>query len=292
MVRTRIAALALTGLWFAGCAAAPTPDDPVRRLGLVPSFADEFSGRAVDAKKWNTGRNNDSVAVRSLSNNGEHQIYLNPGYLGINEQPLTVADGKLTITAKPLTPAERSVVRAAVRALPPAQASSALKDIDYGSGALNSRFHFSQLYGYFEIRARFPDGRGLWPAFWLLPEDGSWPPEIDVVEELGHEPLVIYQTLHSNAPTLPGNKFTMTPTPDGFHRYGALWTPATIDLYVDGAKVASQPTPADMHRPMFLVANLAVGGNWPGYPDAATKFPARMEVDYIRAWKFKGKPAR
>lgn len=290
MVKTRNAALVLAGLWFVGCAAAPTPDDPVQRLGLVPSFADEFSGRAVDPKKWNTGRNSDSVAVRSLSNNGEHQIYLNPGYLGIDEQPLTVADGKLTITAKPLTPAQRSVVQAAVRALPLAQANSALKDIAYGSGALNSNAHFSQLYGYFEIRARFPEGRGLWPAFWLLPRDGAWPPEIDVVEELGHEPNTIYQTLHSNAPIKSGNVYRLTPSADGFHRYGALWTSKTVDFYVDGAKVASEPTPPDMHKPMFLVANLAVGGNWPGYPDAGTNFPAKMEIDYIRAWKFKRKP--
>lgn len=289
MAKFRTAAFALVGLWFAGCAAAPTPDDPVKRLGLVPSFADEFSGAAVDAKKWNTGRNDDSVAARSLYNNGEHQIYLNPGYLGIDEQPLTVANGKLLITAKPLTPAERSVVQARVRALPPAQANSALKDIEYGSGALNSHAHFAQLYGYFEIRARFPDGRGLWPAFWLLPEDGSWPPEIDVVEELGHDPNTVYQTLHSGAPIKSGTVSRLMPTPDGFHRYGALWTPATVDYYVDGAKVSSEPTPPDMHKPMFLIANLAVGGAWPGYPDAGTKFPARMEVDYIRAWKFKGK---
>lgn len=290
----RLALPALASCFFAACApaAAPTPDDPVQRLGLRLTFVDEFEGASVDTKRWNSGADSDPVDARSLYANSEHQVYLTPGYLAINEQPLSVANGTLTITAKPLTPAARSVVQAAVRALSPDKAGSALKDIGYGSGWVKTRGRFAQLYGYFEIRARVPEGKGLWPAFWLLPADGSWPPEIDVMEILGHDVTTVYQTLHSSAAPTQGAPVKVAPSADGFHRYGALWSAQTVDFYVDGAKVGSVPTPGDMHKPMYLVANLAVGGSWPGYPDATTRFPARMDIDYIRAWQFPKRPAR
>ena len=286
--------LALAACCFAACApaAAPTSDDPVQRLDLRLSFVDEFEGRTVDAKRWNSGTASDPIDARSIYTNGEHQVYLTPGYLAIDEQPLSVAKGVLTITAKPLTPAERSVVQAAVRALTPDKANSALKDIAYGSGWVKTRGRFAQLYGYFEIRARVPAGNGLWPAFWLLPADGGWPPEIDVMEILGRDTATVYQSIHSGAAPTQGIPSKVPASADGFHRYGALWTPQTVDFYIDGAKVGSVPTPADMHKPMYLLANLAVGGSWPGYPDASTQFPARMEIDYIRAWQFPKRPAR
>ena len=289
----RVAPPLLVACWFAACAPAQAPalDDPVQRLGLQLSFVDEFTGNSLDSKHWSSGKASDPIDTRSLYANGEHQVYLTPNYLALNEQPLSVDHGMLTITAKPLTPAERSVVQAAVRALTPDKANSALKDIAYGSGALNTRGKFSQLYGYFEVRARVPQGRGLWPAFWLLPEDGGWPPEIDVVEVLGHEPNKVYQTLHSSAMPNQGAVTETMPSADGFHRYGALWTPTVVDFFIDGAKVGSTKTPADMHKPMYLTANLAVGGAWPGYPDAGTTFPAHLDIDYVRAWKFPKRPA-
>ena len=75
-------------------------------------------------------------------------------------------------------------------------------------------------------------------------------------------------------------------SPNGFHIFAASWDPQEIIWYVDGREVRRQPTPPDMNKPMYLLANLAVGGHWPGAPDASTSFPARMSIDYIRAYKF------
>jgi len=69
-----------------------------------------------------------------------------------------------------------------------------------------------------------------------------------------------------------------------FHTYGVLWNESFVGWYFDGKRVAFTPTPADMHRPMYLLLNLAVGGSWPGAPDEQTQFPARMQVDYVRAY--------
>ncbi|MFD2502206.1 hypothetical protein ACFSTI_29720 [Rhizorhabdus histidinilytica] len=69
-----------------------------------------------------------------------------------------------------------------------------------------------------------------------------------------------------------------------------LWTPETLDYYIDGVRTASIPTTADANQPMYLIANLAIGGSWPGDPDARTMMPARMEIDHIRVWRFADRP--
>jgi len=138
------------------------------------------------------------------------------------------------------------------------------------------------------MRARMPGGRGLWPAFWLLPVDRSWPPEIDVLEILGNDPT----TLHTNAHSKASGKHTDAPSvirlPDtsaGFHSYAVDWEADEIRWYFDGVEVARVPTPPDMHKPMYMLVNLAVGGHWPGSPDASTSFPAVLAIDWIRAYR-------
>ena len=264
----------------------PGPDpDPVKANGLTPSFAEEFGGRTLDRKRWVYEDPRAGVPQRTLGNNAEREIYVDPPYLDLGIDPVAVHDGVATITARPFTPAERMVVQAAAAALPHGEQAAIYNDIAYASGRIMTRHKFSQLYGYWEARLRFSPGRGMWPAFWLLPDDGGWPPEIDIMEVLGHEPDKLYQTVHSGAMPNQGVTATMTPTRDGFHRYGVLWGPQTTDYYVDGVKTGSVKTPADAHKPMYLILNLAVGGNWPGFPDASTKFPATMDIDYVRAWR-------
>jgi beta-glucanase (GH16 family) len=139
-------------------------------------------------------------------------------------------------------------------------------------------------FGRFEARLKLPYGQGIWPAFWLLPASGAWPPEIDVIEAHGDKPNITFHTLHSEHETQGAHK-VKAPADDGqFHTYGVLWQPDRIEWYVDDQLTASEPTPKDMHQPMFVIANLAIGGKWPGDPDADTPFPAQMEIDYIRAW--------
>jgi beta-glucanase (GH16 family) len=148
---------------------------------------------------------------------------------------------------------------------------------------ISSQPSFWQTYGYFEMRAKIPSGRGLWPAFWLLPKDQSWPPEIDVMESVG-DASHIYATVHSTVQPAAGIEARISP--DSFHTFAVSWDPDQIVWYVDDRRIGAAHTPADVHKPMYMIANLAVGGNWPGSPDATTVFPAEMTIDYIRAYKF------
>jgi beta-glucanase (GH16 family) len=225
------------------------------------SFRDEFNGSTVDAAKWTrTLRWGD----RTLSGNGEKQCYL--------EANVTASAGFLALTAK-----KQAVT------CPKINASYA-----YTSGAIASFDKFSQAYGYFEMRAKLPAGRGLWPAFWLLPQSGAWPPEIDVLENLGHEPTRAYQTYHylsGGAHVSSGSSSTGTNLSTGYHTFGVDWKPGLVVWYLDGREVKRFSGTAVTATPMYLLANLAVGGYWPGNPDATTPFPSTMSIDSIRVYQ-------
>ena len=191
--------------------------------------------------------------------------------LGVN--PFSINDGILNITAAPTSP----------------ELVDALGGYQYTSGLITTRESFQQTYGYFEMRADLPQGQGLWPAFWLMPASGNWPPELDVMEMLGNNPSTIYSTVFSNGPTgIVKSAFgsNVADTSAGFHTYGVDWEPDLITWYFDGQQIAQTATPADLNSPMYLLANLAVGGagSWPGSPDATTPLPAKMQIDYIRAY--------
>lgn len=214
-------------------------------------------------------------STRTLPANGEQQIYMDPAYRGTGDRPLGInpfrlRDGVLSIEARPT----------------PAAAKPQLWNMPYTSGMLSTEKTAAWTYGFFEMRARMPAGKGLWPAFWLLPVDGSWPPEIDIVETLGHEPTIVHQSLHgeghgTRSVTLRGKDITQ------WHIYGLEWTPDSIAWHLDGA--VTHRVPNTINRPMFMVINLAVGGHWPGNPDAATRFPARLDIDYVRVFTKTGR---
>jgi beta-glucanase (GH16 family) len=196
----------------------------------------------------------------------EEQYYVEPR-LGLN--PFSIKNGVLTITAD----------RAATELGPRTQRRQ------YTSGLLTSYRSFSQLYGYFEMRAKLPPGRGLWPAFWLLPTDLSWPPEVDVVETVG-DPGKLYVTVHYGKTDHRGFPVQVPDTTTAFHTYGTLWTPSHIAWYFDHKRVAVTVTPTDMHqKKMYLLIDLAVGGTWAGSPTPQTPFPARLQISYIRAYR-------
>ena len=255
---------------------------------LRQTFAEEFDKELLASKRWTQGSAADRLDERTIVWNAERQVYFSPDWLGLGIQPVSIANGLLTITARPLSPQEKAVVRSNIAGVPEWARKPALERLDYASGRITTRDRFAQRYGYFEARVRYSPGRGLWPAVWLLPADRSWPPEIDIMEALGHEPAVAYQTIHSAAQERQGIKVDLNASDSGYHLYGVMWGAKTIDTYVDGVKTGSFKTPSDAHKPMYLIVNLAVGGHWPGYPDASTKFPATMEVDYVRAWRHPG----
>ena len=165
----------------------------------------------------------------------------------------------------------------------PAPMRARLDNQPYVSGVISSQPSFALVYGYFEMRARLPPGKGLWPAFWLLPKDGSWPPEIDVMEAVS-DPTHIYSTVHST--TGPAAGVEARVSPDAFHTFAVSWDRKRVAWFVDDRSIGSVPTPADMHKPMYMVANLAVGGDWPGAPDETTVFPATLSIEFICAYRF------
>jgi beta-glucanase (GH16 family) len=269
--------------------ATPAPVDTSR---LRQTFAEEFTDARLNPDRWTQGAATDRLDERTIVWNAERQAYFSPDWLGLGIQPVTIADGALTISARPLTAPEKAVLRSNIAGVPEWARKPALERIDYASGRVITRGKFAQRYGYFEVRAKFSGGRGLWPALWLLPADGGWPPEIDIMEALGHNPNGVIQTIHSASAPKQDVVTEIKPTDGGWHTYGMMWGPKTIDAYVDGVKVKSFTTPPDAHKPMYFIANLAVGGNWPGDPDANTPFPATLSLDYVRIYAWPGDGAK
>lgn len=245
--------------------------------GLKQTFGDEFNSLSLLSKGgiWRTEYGYGGVGtVASRTLNSENQIYMEDGFkgnsdhnLGVN--PFSIDNGILTITAAPTS-------------------ADVLPYVDghtYTSGLLTSKFTFSQEYGYFEIKCAMPEGQGFWPAFWLLPTDNSWPPELDVFEQLGKDPNTIYMTNHFSSPGVKNDQIQDRLHIDTtqMHTYGVDWGPQTLKYYVDGVLVATQPTPASMNKEMFMLMNLAVGGPWAGRPDATTG-TGEMKIDYVRAY--------
>lgn len=161
---------------------------------------------------------------------------------------------------------------------------------DYTSGAMATLTKFSQTYGYFEIRAKMPKGKGFWPAFWLLPVNGAWPPEIDVMEHLGREPDVSHQTFHwsengenkHDSHETRGIDFTAD-----YHTYAVEWRADKMIFFIDGTEEFRVEGDKVPHVPMYMLVNLAVGGDWAQAPDNTTPFPSTYDIDYIRAYQFK-----
>lgn len=182
-----------------------------------------------------------------------------------------------------------------------ARVRDGLRDGGIESGMLRSKW--AGKYGYFEIRMKVPSGRGLWPAFWLNPEDQKWPPEIDVVEfvDNGRDTTrASFHILHGigtknmrvNVSRLdrwyayhPGFDYA-----EGFHTFAVEWTEDSVRHYVDNELVADR-TYEWKHDdgtdggPAHVLVNLAVGGRWPGPPTNAGDFPAQLLIDYVRVWQ-------
>jgi beta-glucanase (GH16 family) len=226
-------------------------------------FADDFTGNKLDDSKWNPCYFWDNLGCTN-DGNFESEWYL--------PDEILVENGLLRLRARDN----------------PVKGSDG-KDYPYTSGMISSHDKFAFTYGYVEMRGKVPFGQGLWPAFWLLPASKEWPPEIDVLEVLGNDPETLYTTLHfktaDNSNLSYGNPlYTKSDLSAGFHTYAMDWEPQVIRWYFDGIEIysVSANIPA---QPMYLISNLAVGGNWGGYPDQTTRFPAYFEIDYIRVYR-------
>ncbi|NME07554.1 glycoside hydrolase family 16 protein [Psychrobacillus sp. BL-248-WT-3] len=152
----------------------------------------------------------------------------------------------------------------------------------YRSGAVTTQGLHEQMYGKFEIRAKFPKGQGLFPAIWLLPTDHSSYPEIDIVEMLGQLPNELWHVAHQKEGS---RAFHLNEHVDGseWHTYTLDWSPNELIFYIDDE--ITFRTSNVSHTEMYLLMNITVGGTWVGDPDSSTEFPSRMEVDYVRIYQ-------
>lgn len=245
---------------------------PINTSSLRMTFDDEFNSFTSSpdgGKGWMTSFPYSGAASRSLPSNGEVQYYSDSS-VGVN--PFRVSNGVLSITAAPATPGVGTPVGSG---------------LTYTSGLATTYHSFSQLYGYFEVRAELPTGSGFWPAFWMLPANNTWPPELDVMEQFGGDPSTIYSTAHTNVGgynTQTQSITSQTGSTSGFHTYGVDWEADKITWYEDGDAVAEMVTPSDMNTPMYMLLDLAVGGSnsWAGAADGVSS--ATMQVDYVRVY--------
>ena len=285
--RTRAAAAALAAVVIlAGCAATSagssnrTEDSDVDSnpgaAGLL--WADEFDGAAGE-------RPNDSVWVTATGNlddegwgNDELQYYTDAP-----ENSSLDGDGHLVIAARPAEPGSD---------LP----CFTVPSCPYTSARLTTEGTVSPETGRVEVRARIPNGTGLLPAIWMLGDNGRvWPAqgEIDIAEVVGGEPSTVYGTAHGptyfNENGIGAALELDGPSGDDFHVYAVDKQPDRITWSVDGEDYLTL-TPDDLpesddwvfEQGMHLLLNVAVGGDWPGSPDASTAFPAELVVDYVR----------
>jgi len=173
---------------------------------------------------------------------------------------------------------------------------------DYTSARLNTAGRYQLTYGRVDARIKIPYGQGLWPAFWMLGNDFGqvdWPfcGEIDIMENIGREPATIHGTIHGPGYSDSGltGSYTLSGSQrfaDDFHVFAVEWEQSEIRFYVDSI-LYQTVTPADLpagsswvfDHPFFILLNVAVGGDWPGSPNASTVFPQTMTVDYVRVYQ-------
>jgi beta-glucanase (GH16 family) len=281
---TLLLAQLITVAWSAKAQTTQPPPAAATPSGYTLVWADEFDGpdgTKPDPKKWNY----------DLGGNGwgnhELEFYTN------HPQNAQIKSGNLVITAQKESTTDKNVTR------------------DYTSARIKTQNLFVQAYGRFESRIKIPKGEGVWPAFWMLGDDIAaigWPKcgEIDIMENIGKEPTAVHASLHGPAPpgsdpankkatadltqkfSLPGN----ADLSDDFHIYAVEWEPATIRFFIDKVNYATftqAEWPRNARWPFdhkfFVILNLAIGGDWPGPPDANTQFPAQMLVDYVRVYR-------
>ncbi|MGW0804304.1 discoidin domain-containing protein [Nonomuraea sp. NPDC002799] len=259
------------------------PKDPASPPALV--WSDEFNGTAgtrPDAAKWR--------ADPGTGPNNELEYYTNHDNAAMDGQGSLVMEARKQATPGSACPVD------------PLTGSGTCQ---YTSARMNTgtKFHFT--YGRVEARIKVPKGNGFWPAFWMMGADfltgRPWPynGEVDIMEVLGKDVKTSYSTVHAPAYNGGGGIGAPYTLPNGadfsddFHVWAASWDSKGIVYSLDGRTVVTLSKeqveqtrgPWIFDHPFYLILNLAVGGDWPGPPNAATPFPSRMLVDYVRVYQ-------
>jgi beta-glucanase (GH16 family) len=244
-------------------------DAPASYANYTLAWSDEFNTSQLDESAWSYDVGDGCPNLCGFGNN-ELQYYTN------TSDNLFFQDGKLIIEAK----------------------QQALGGKNYTSSRIKTAGKKAIKFGRIDIRAKLPKGKGIWPALWMLPQSnkyGNWPTsgEIDIMELVGHEPSKVHGTLHfgpgpgstqiSKSYILSNGTFY-----DEFHVFSIEWDQDVIKWYIDGNLYSTAEKSAfgnniyPFNEDFYFIINLAVGGNWPGSPDASTQFPQWLIVDYVR----------
>jgi len=234
-------------------------------------WADEFEGTELDTSAWSYQIGNGCPSLCGWGN--DEQQWYQPDNLEVSGGTMKITARQQTVGTNPYT-------------------STRIRTFD--------KVHWTT--GRFEARMKMPAGQGLWPAFWMLPEEshyGTWPMsgEIDIMEMIGSQPATTYGTIHYG-PAFPANQYTGNTTTlpsgilaDDFHEFAVEWEAEELRWYMDGVLYHTMrpedlaPYPWRFNRDFYLILNVAVGGFFPGYPDASTVFPQVLEVDYVRVYQ-------
>ncbi len=234
------------------------------------TFDDEFNSLSI----WNGTSGNwqyaYSWAPNGVDTNGGW--FVNPTWgptSAAGVDPYSVNNGVLSIGLIPT----------------PASVLSSVNNEPSLTGQVETQASFSQLYGYFEVNAEASATPGVNSAFWLLPENGAWPPELDVFEILGSQPTNVYMTAHyGSSNSITQNWATLSDATTAFNTYAVDWEANYITWYINGKQVAQIATPASMNVPMYMLLDLAAGttGSWAGKP--ASGATGQMLVNWAHAY--------
>ncbi len=262
IIRSPFAAIGLTAL--VGMASLPLKAAPPADWQLV--FADEFDAAELDATKWST-----TMAFVGTHGPRYHNEYYASYTL---DEDVMLGDGLLRLRTD----------RRDVKGDNPAG------DFTYSQGLVSTHDKFTFTYGYIEIRAKYPGGKGLWPCFWLMPQNlAAWPPEFDIAEYYGGQRKMHHGLAHGTmTDTLwDSTGDTETEFENVWHTYALQWTKDRAVWFVDGIArktIAAEYVPA---VPMYvLLSNSISSRRGPSSePDENTVFPNYFAIDYIRIWQ-------
>lgn len=239
------------------------------------SWRDEFNQGYIDESVWSFETGNGHAQGIPGWGNGELEYY--------QRENAWVENNHLVIEARE------------------EQASDQYGSYDYTSARMKTQGGYNKQYGRVDVRARLPEGQGIWPAIWSLGSDigsAGWPDcgEIDIMELVGNDPSTVHGTIHGpgySGGNSIGGSYSNGSFADSYHVFQLTWYPDAIKFFVDGNHYFTI-TLYDVENagnewvfddgPFFFLMNVAVGGEWPGAPDASTQFPQRMDVDYIRVY--------
>jgi len=238
--------------------------------GYTLSWSDEFDGTSLNLNNWNQETGNGTGGW------GNHELE----YYTASTKNCFVSNGNLVIEAR----------------------KESISGFNYSSARMTTQNKKSFKFGRIDMRAKLPVSKGMWPALWMLGSNIStvpWPGcgEIDMMELIGTYPGKVYGTAHwkslAGTHASKGSEYNLSSGnfSQQFHVFSLVWTTDKMTWLVDDHEYISV-TKADagtadypFNAPEFLIFNVAVGGDWPGAPDASTSFPQRMVVDYVRVFQ-------